>query len=235
MPLRRTPQAWRHLESFPTGVRGRLATDALSFPLTAAWLTRRARLADVRVLSLVVLGAEVGELGARSSDRAKWLSLLCCLPAVGELHVRFVGPGVPQRLDGLREELRDNVGRKLFLLFETGRYHDVPRTDPAPQLAIAFNAGLADFARDWLPTLRVLFGEGTSFACTAYHEVEAELDGRLAVLAAQCAQRSGVASRPLALGCAARRNPFASRVPNLDPHFPGRTFAANSFATLIIA
>ena len=101
---------WREYEraaAMPSGAANRaVLSDSLSFPLTAAYAARVARVSatpdtDKQCLSLLILGAEVGsELSGRA---AKWGELLGSghgLGTVRELRVCFVGPRVPRRLDG---------------------------------------------------------------------------------------------------------------------------------------
>ena len=77
-----------------------VASDSLSFPLTAA---HACRLAGVRAdrsghLSLLILGAEASEL----SCVEKWSELLHGSFGLSAttLYLLFVGPRVPKRLDG---------------------------------------------------------------------------------------------------------------------------------------
>ena len=96
---------------------------------------------------------------------------------------------------------------------------------PPPQLACAFNSGLAEHAYSWLPTLNELYWEGdVPLCCTSYHQGEAELDARtLAVRMRVPAKR---------MHC--MPNPFASTLPHLDELFPGRVYSANAFLTVAV-
>lgn len=185
-----------------------------------------------RILSpqLLVLGAEDSELAAPEST---WGELLGAhgLGWEGDgarLGVLFVGPRVPARLDGASRTVRTPHGA-LHLAYLRGAWHEdvvqsrVPPTHATPQLALAFNSGLADYATGWLPTLRDLYWRrGVPLACTSYHQPEAELDARtLAVRAAVPTRR---------MHCAP--NPFASRLPHLDELFPGTCYRANAFLTV---
>jgi hypothetical protein len=133
-------------------------------------------------LSLLVLGPEVG---SELSGRSKWAELLDGhgLGAT-ELCVCFCGPRVPTSLDGAERRVLIPSGVLRFA-FLRGVWHDprvqarVPLVHSAPQLALAFNSGLADYAAGWLPTMRALFWQrGIPLACTSYHAPEAELDAR---------------------------------------------------------
>lgn len=93
------------------------------------------------------------------------LHLLACGPELtqeGEACAAGGAPGAPRlvlsRRRGLYHELRGGLGSL-----------------PAPQLAVAFNAGL--WAQGtWEPTVRALRHEGCPLVVTSYCEYEAELD-----------------------------------------------------------
>lgn len=211
----------------PSGVAFRaLVSDSLSFPLTAAYAARTAGVAaepSSGRLSLVVLGPEVG---SELSGRSKWAELLGAHGlGARELCVLFCGPRVPKSLSGT-EQTQEHRDGLLRFGFVRGAWHEpevqarVPAGHRAPQLALAFNSGLCDFARGWLPTMRDLYWtRGLPLACTSYHQPEAELDARtLAVRVGVPAER---------MECAP--NPFASKLPHLDELFPGRAYSANAF------
>ena len=205
-----------------------IASDALSFPLTVA---HAAHLAGVTAdatgrLSLLILGPE---RGAELSGRSKWAELLDGHGlGAREVCACFVGPRVPASLDGRCTLQRTSAGTLRFA-FLRGVWHDAavraraPATHRAPQLALAFNSGLAEHAPGWLPTLRQLYwGSALPLACTSYHAPEAELDART------LAVRLRVPPERMECG----PNPFASRLPHLDELFPGRTYTANAFLTV---
>ena len=144
-----------------------------------------------------------------------------------EVSVAFVGPRVPRALDGKTTSKRSAHG-KLRFTYLRGLWHEAATRLPAadsPDLALAFNSGLADYAASWLPTLRHLYWEcGVPIAFTSYHKPEAELDVRT------LAVRLGV--RASHLHCEA--NPYASALPHLDELFPGRTYTANAFLNVAL-
>ena len=235
----------RAVEMPKTAAARAVLSDCLSFPLTAAYAAQIAGVGGGGdALSVLVLGAEDSELNGLS----KWAEML----RVGrhgtrELRVCFVGPRVPTRLDGsettLRHDPAGDDGAKsakgggerappllLRFAFVRGHHHEahvrarVPAAFAAPQLALAFNSGLAEHAGDWLPTLRpLLWGpRPIPLALTSYHKPEAELDARtLAVRAAVPLRR---------MHC--EPNPFASKMPHLDELTPGRVYFANAFLTV---
>jgi hypothetical protein len=207
-----------------------IISDSLSFPLTAAYAARLAGVAADHQgrLSLLVLGAEVGsELGGLG----KWAELLGSAHGLGvrELSVLFVGPRVPTRLDGSSRRLRMEHG-ELRLAFVRGAWHSVAHRLPPgfsgpPQMAMAFNSGLAEHADSWLPTLRQLHGHArVPIAFTSYHKPEAELDARTLVV------RLGV--RVSRMRC--MPNPFASLLPHLDEIIPGSCYHGNSFLSVCL-
>lgn len=221
-------------------------SDTLSFPLTAA---HAARLAGVAArpdgsLSLLILGAESGaELAAAATT---WSELLGA-HGLGASSVRltFVGPNVPARLDG--SESREEVAGRgvVWIRCLRGKYHSnavqarlfsrgagggAEGGDGAawaPQLALAFNSGLAEFAASWVPTWRAVWKAGLPLAITSYHDLEAQLDVRTLVC------RAGVASSCF-VACA-DANPFASRLPHLDEVLVGQCYVANAFLSVCAA
>ena len=223
--------AYEQAAQMPKGSALRaVVSDSLSFPLTAA---HAAHIAGVTAdahgrLSLLVLGPEVG---SELSGRSKWAELLDGhgLGAT-ELCVCFCGPRVPTSLDGAERRVRIPSGVLRFA-FLRGVWHDprvqarVPLVHSAPQLALAFNSGLADYAAGWLPTMRALFWQrGIPLACTSYHAPEAELDARTLAVSMRV---------PLhRMKCGP--NPFASRLPHLDELAPGLTYTANAFLTVCL-
>lgn len=218
-----------------------VASDSLSFPLTAA---HACRLAGVRAdrsghLSLLILGAEASEL----SCVEKWSELLHRSFGLSAttLYLLFVGPRVPKRLDGTfhyypegdqsdddDDATHDRGG--LHVSYLRGLWHEcqdrVPTEFVPPDLALAFNSGLADYASSWLPTLEHLyFVMGVPLAFTSYHQPEAELDARtLAVRLLRCKGQRKMKCMP---------NPFASRLPHLDYLFVGQVYVANAFLSVI--
>ena len=201
-------------------------SDALSFPLTAALAARAAGVtADSEgQLSLVVLGAE----GAELAGRQKWAELINGHGlGIRTLFVSFVGPEVPKNLDGTSRHLKTDDGGQIHFRFVRGVWHN-PRVQTSltmahatPQLALAFNSGFAEHARDWLPTFRDLFWKRrVPLACTSYHPPEAELDCRSLHLKLGVPARQLVFSGP---------NPFTSKLPHLDELFPGRVYSANAY------
>jgi hypothetical protein len=221
----------------PSDARGAtvraVCTDSLSFPLTAALVCQKAGIAaraDTGRLSLLVLGPERSELCGRS----KWTELLDGSHGLGvyELCVCFVGPHVPKRLDGTMCRRYTAGGSLLRCAFLRGMWHDpalqqrVPLAHASPQLALAFNSGLADFSAGWLPTLRALYwANGVPLALTSYHAPEAELDGRT------LAVRLGVAVDQM---CCCWPNPFRSELPHLDEIVPGQVYHSNGFLTVCV-
>ena len=188
----------------------RIVSDSLSFPLTAAFAARLVGVtasAQAGRLSLLVLGAEVGsELGGLS----KWTELLGAHGlGARELHVCFVGPRVPSSLDGTTQTLSSADGVASFA-FLRGAWHEpdvqarVPPAHALPQMALAFNSGLAEHAAGWIPTLRdVLHKRRVPLACTSYHSPEAELDARTLVVSHShaCMQAIYVPLLPMAVPC----------------------------------
>ena len=243
-----------------------VASDSLSFPLTAAYACHLAGVrADPRTgrLSLLILGPEASEI----AGIVKWAELLKRSHGLGasSLSLLFVGPRVPKRLDGQSHAYRTDAAdsdaasdadaadaadassasrsaasrsastASLHVAYLRGLWHECQgralpkafRTHASPpDLAIAFNSGLADYAAGWLPTLEALyFGQGVPLAFTSYHQPEAELDARtLAVRLLRCRERQKMKCMP---------NPFASQLPHLDYLFPGRTYVANAFLSVV--
>ena len=229
-----------------------IISESLSFPLTAALAARLACVTADPIsgcLSLLVLGAE---MGAELSGLEKWAELLGDSHGLGDvrsLHVLFCGPKIPAKLDGETRHFRAATGELLTCAFARGAWHGqakstvlantslLPSEDSAadgeggeanigyPQLALAFNSGLAEHASSWMPSLKDLYwGQRIPLACTSYHKPEAELDARsLAVLL-------GVPH-----GCMhCMPNPFASRLPHLDELFHGQTYCANAYLSVSV-
>ncbi|KAL1507692.1 hypothetical protein AB1Y20_007305 [Prymnesium parvum] len=216
-----SPRGWAAAALPAARAHRAVATDALSFPLSAALALARLGAARRAPLTLLVLGAEPG---AELRGRGKWLELLRC--GAREARVLFVGPRVPRRLDGTAERRVDGAGRRVELSFARGAYHDArlrARVDAfgAAQLAVAFNSGLAEHVADWARSLCRLLRAGTPLALTSYHLPEAQLDARTLRWRFGCR-----------LLCAAAPNPYASELPHLDELFPGRTYRANAFLTV---
>ena len=218
-----------------------VASDALSFPLTAAFAARLANVtadASTGRLTLLVLGAEASEL----SGLSKWQELLSDSHGLGATSatILFVGPRVPKSLDGQSKVVQPPQppsgsksqlarGGELRLSFVRGFWHHVRHRIAAelqrPQLALAFNSGLAEHADGWLPTLDALYhGLHCPLAFTSYHGPEAELDART------LKTRLGVPLK--SMRC--MPNPFASRLPHLDYLFVGRTYVANAFLSVCL-
>ena len=223
--------SWREYElasGMPGGATQRaVISDSLSFPLTAAHALRLAGVSAIDGrLSLLVLGPEIG---AELSGRLKWGELLGEAHGLGarELWVCFCGPLVPRALDGVTRRLRTRTGDLHFAFFR-GMWHDAHvrlHTHPAPQIALAFNSGLAEHAQGWLPTLRRLFwARRVPLALTSYHAAEAELDARTLVV------RLGLPARVMTC----MPNPFASRLPHLDEVMPGQPYYANGFLSVCV-
>ena len=140
------------------------------------------------------------------------------------LCVLFAGPHVPEKLDG---QNRVGCGGALRMCFLRGLWHEArhrtPSDLPPPQIALAFNSGLAEHAAGWLPTLQALyFGLRLPLAFTSYHQPEAELDART------LAVRLGVKVKRM--DC--MPNPFVSKLPHLDTIALGRTYRANGFLSV---
>jgi len=242
-------RAWEDVPGLPAkpGLRA-VASDALSFPLTAALCISAAGVepdAEGELL-LAVLGPE---MQSEMAGRRKWIATLGALPPiVRRLRLLFVGPGVPDSLDGTSEvwplEEEGSVeprGAKaarhtasgtgvVEIAFVKGSYVRAARRAPIswrtrPAMAIAFHPGLAEHATDWEASLRALGKLGVPVALSAYHPPEAELDAR-------CLRLTLAPYRPRVLP--AKENPFASLLPHLDELFPGRTYSANAFVTLAV-
>jgi hypothetical protein len=220
-------EEYERLAGLPKGETLRMVySDALSFPLTAALAARTAGIAAAPngQLSLVVLGPE----GAELAGRKKWAELLNGHGLnVHNLFVSFVGPEVPKRLDGTSLHARTEAGGEMHFLFLRGLWHDpkvqlrLTEAHATPQLALAFNSGFAEHAKDWLPTFRDLFWRReVPLACTSYHPPEAELDCRSLHLKLGVPAKQVVFSGP---------NPFTSKLPHLDELFPGQVYSANAF------
>ncbi|KAL3917428.1 MAG: hypothetical protein SGPRY_006405 [Prymnesium sp.] len=147
---------WSQVHQLPkTEPRRAVATDALSFPLTAALALSVAEVAILPggTLFLLLLGPE---LGSELRAEAKWFQMLHYArdttgQSLRSAHIAFVGPRVPERLHSCTKQLTDNFGRKLLLTFARGVYHapDIRQSlakHGTPHLAVAFNSGLAEHA-----------------------------------------------------------------------------------------
>ena len=254
--LASVPNEWKEyldVAGVPKGIALRsVVSESLSFPLTAAFAARIAGVtADPAsgLLSLLVLGAE---MGAELSGLEKWAELLGHghgLGHVRSLHILFCGPRVPAKLDGATRTFRTARDELFTAAFVRGAWHAraddilqpdsglLPTEDDAidpehgraniglPQLCLAFNSGLAEHAASWLPSLRDLFwARRLPMAFTSYHQPEAELDAR--TLAVRLRVPGSM------LEC--MPNPFASQLPHLDEIFPGRTYVANAFLSVAV-
>jgi len=141
---------WDAVPGLPStpGLRA-VASDALSFPLTAAWLASAAgaRPDAAGELRLLVLGPESH---SELAGRRKWAAALGAMPpAVRLLRILFVGPNVPAALDGGTEawELAEQGGAgRVELAFLRGAFSAVASRAPPsfsgrPALALAFHPG----------------------------------------------------------------------------------------------
>lgn len=212
-----------------------VASDCLSFPLTAAYAARIAGVSPRKAeLSLLILGAEVGsELGSLPSKWGELLGGSHGFQGLKRLNLIFVGPEIPEELDGTVQvdtTPHDDGDGSLRSYFLRGLWHEVYESGLPEELArcpidlaLCFNSGLAEHADDWLPTLRHLYwGLRIPICCTSYHRPEGELDART------LAVRLGVSKSRLFC----EPNPFASRLPHLDQIFPGRTYVSNAYLSV---
>lgn len=197
-PLSKPANNWREYAEAAGVPRGgavrSVISESLSFPLTAAFA---ARLSGVQadpnsgLLSLLVLGAE---MGAELSGLEKWAELLGDSHGLGHvrsLHVLFCGPRVPTKLDGETRSFRNDRDELLTCAFVRGPWHErcadilaessglLPSEDDAidaelgqaniglPQLCLAFNSGLAEHAGQWYgsPCISTHLRVSPSFHC----------------------------------------------------------------------
>lgn len=186
--------------------------DALSFPLSLAWVLREghgARWPSQRVnaggvdrtLHVVVLGATARAEVRIWTESVYWLELEQCLDFSCRVRFHFVGPEV----DPLFEEpyCVHRVAPPCAKKFLAAR----PELTPANTVCAVFNGGFGNFVASgredllwsWLPDLEFLVEQG--FLCAFYCANDyADLKGEVAIHAALLGSRFVVAPR---------RNPFA--------------------------
>ena len=111
-----------------------------------------------------------------------------------------------------------------------------------PDVAIAFNSGVADYRNEWGPTMETVVRAGIPLATTSYHTREALFDKRTITLcfggealpgspggSSASASGSGDGSGD---GSYPQENPWRSLLPHPDPLFPGEVYHSNSYLSV---
>lgn len=120
-------------------------------------------------------------LGASDSCEARLLAAYACLPRLlpprTYLTIRMVGPqltALPPPVTFGSPLAAVHVAFSRALYHHEAGWHEAPagsRTSSRPTLALAHNAGLAEYA-SWQPTVEQLASDGVPFFFTSYAEVE---------------------------------------------------------------
>jgi hypothetical protein len=126
-----------------------------------------------------------------------------------------------------------------------------------PDVAIAFNSGVADYRNEWGPTMETVVRAGIPLATTSYHTREALFDKRTITLCfggellpaspggSSSASVSGdgsesgsgdvsgdVSGDGSGSGSYPQENPWRSLLPHPDPLFPGEVYHSNSYLSV---
>jgi hypothetical protein len=207
-------------------------TENLSFPLTVLFSLHKLynlgqnyhmfiqALPEIpqlgKTLTIHVLGAqEITEL----MMSVKYREITSCLPGVDSLEIFMIGPQV-------RDMTRnDMLGKFLGITCVNGLYHDVfhkiPENHRIPQLAIAFNCGVADTPNTWIPTIQFLTKQRIRASFTSYCDSEGQKDAKI------IGQYAQVVYGPIV-------NPFSSKKALRDIGVPfGGVFYTNHIITLV--